>query len=74
MIQINEKSGGKCREIIDTENPRIFFEEWRCAGCGEWTNSEEVVWAKDDGTLSTTHADAKPWCEGCCPEEPEDDY
>lgn len=65
------KNDGKCRVTYDTENPRINVTEWKCAGCGAWVNDEEVVWAHDDGTLSTTDKESKPWCDGCLPPEPD---
>jgi hypothetical protein len=59
------------REIGDDFSGRIFKQEYKCAGCGEWVEHEDVIWAHDDGTLNTDTG--KSWCEGCCPEEPEYD-
>ena len=38
-----------------------------CFGCGARLDEDTVVWARPDGTLSTT--DGFPYCDGCLPNE-----
>ena len=45
----------------------------KCCECKIPMLDEQVVWAKKDGTLSTTSPEAFPYCEGCCPEQPDYD-
>ena len=40
----------------------------RCFVCKKTVNEEEVIYARPDGTLSTM--EGKPYCQGCCPEQP----
>ena len=42
-MEIEYKSANQ-RIISDPYNPRIFVVEWKCAGCGEWLNEDEVLW------------------------------
>jgi len=62
---MNESETQKITEGSD--NPRIYHEEWKCAGCGVWEHVDEIVWAKDNGELTVT--EGKPWCVGCVPED-----
>lgn len=57
------------RIITDTMNPRIHHAEWKCHICGEWTHEDEVVWVKEDGTLTTR--DGNPYCVSDAPEQPD---
>ena len=44
-MAIEIKENGENRRIIyDTENPRIYREEYRCKCCGAWINEDDVVW------------------------------
>lgn len=57
-----------CYKITyDDMNPRIYHEEWKCKGCGSWLDDEDVVWATEDGKLTTDKGDA--YCDSCLPEE-----
>lgn len=63
-IQISDD--GKSRVISDSYNPRIWVEEFKCVGCGEWFDKEEVNWALPDGTLDVDKG--SPYCDSCLPE------
>jgi hypothetical protein len=49
---------------------RMFCDSWKCVGCGEWLDEEDIVWALEDGTLNTDTG--RPWCVSCCPADPDD--
>jgi hypothetical protein len=53
----------------DDMNERVSFEEWRCCWCEDWVHADEVIWATEDGVLSTDTG--KPYCVSCAPQEKE---
>ena len=59
---------GNIKTFTDEFSGRCY-REFKCAGCQKFIVEDDVIWAKPDGTLSTTHKDAKAYCIGCCPEE-----
>jgi len=58
---------GRHKVTEDDMNPRCRCEEWKCHACGEWVDDDDVVWANEDGTLSTDTGN--PYCMDCVPEE-----
>lgn len=66
-MEIEYKSANQ-RIISDPYNPRIFVVEWKCAGCGEWLNEDEVLWI-DPETGEATVMKGNPYHPGCEPEE-----
>jgi len=67
VIEVSEN--GRSRLTTDSHNPLIYIQEYKCSVCGKWFNEDEIIWANDDGTLSTDTG--KPYCEGNCPEQPD---
>ena len=68
-VVIRYECNNKKKITFDPYNPRIYFEEWKCAGCGEWESGEEVVWMSDNGVASTLRKESKPWHVDCAPEQ-----
>jgi hypothetical protein len=66
-IQINYNKDKTIRTISDDENPRIYYTEYACYTCGSWLREDEVIWAKEDGTLDTDKGN--PYCDCCLPSE-----
>jgi len=69
-IEQKVSDDGRHKLTFDDMNERIHFEEWKCEGCDEWVDADDVVWATDDGELNTDTG--KPYCDSCVPEENND--
>lgn len=65
-IEIKISDDGRFKTVIDTLNPHIHITEVKCAVCEQWINEDEIVWAPNWST-------GLPFCEGCCPEQPDYD-
>lgn len=39
-----------------------------CHGCDFHLERDEIIWATEDGRLTTTGYGALPWCDTCLPE------
>ncbi len=62
---------GNRRVTVDSHNPRIYIEEWKCAACGKWIDSEDEVWINPETTEATTGDQGAPFHVDCAPEEDE---
>lgn len=71
-MTIHTEVNGYNRVIYDDMNPRIYYEECRCAVCSEYFDSEEMVWLDSFGDLGTENGD--PFCTSCAPDPEDDDY
>jgi hypothetical protein len=69
------KSKTKCRcerpETRVVNDGKYDRTEVKCNECDEWVDEEVVLWATKKGVLDTEKG--LPWCEGCCPEQPDYD-
>jgi hypothetical protein len=66
-IEIRYEEKGRKKVTYDPLNPRIYTEEWKCHECQTWIDQDEIVWAMENGTLSTDRGN--PYCVECCPQE-----
>jgi hypothetical protein len=66
MIEITYNKKRTIRTIADDLNPRIYYQEFSCKGCGIWINEDGVIWADEKGNL-TMHGN--PYCDNCLPTE-----
>lgn len=68
--QVEKFGWCSCEDNEGKENPYLdCTDNEQCIKCDMSYGIDNIIYAKQDGTLSSSEGD--PYCEGCLPEQPE---
>lgn len=63
-INIDYNKNKTVKIITDTNNPRIYHQEYVCFTCGQWIDEVDVIFADKKGKLTF---EGNAYCDNCLP-------